>query len=62
MKDNLCATRESRIAPPLFALAAKRPKQGENVFLFSDEDMANRVAKAMIHATELCGGGSNEPF
>lgn len=30
---------------------------------FRDEDAANRVAKAMIHAIELCGGGSQpEPF
>lgn len=28
-----------------------------------DEDLANRVAKAMVHAVELCGGGSKaEPF
>jgi hypothetical protein len=30
---------------------------------FEEEDMANRVAKAMLHAVELCGGGSKpEPF
>jgi hypothetical protein len=30
---------------------------------FPDEDIADRVAKAMIHAVELCGGGSKpEPF
>jgi hypothetical protein len=29
---------------------------------FRDEDTANRVAKAMIHAVELCGGGSKDPF
>jgi len=28
-----------------------------------DEDFANRLAKAMLHAVELCGGGSQpEPF
>jgi hypothetical protein len=28
-----------------------------------DEDSANRLAKAMVHAVELCGGGSKpEPF
>jgi hypothetical protein len=28
-----------------------------------DEDLANRLAKAMLHAVELCGGGSKpEPF
>jgi hypothetical protein len=33
------------------------------VLHFRDEDAANRVAKAMIHAIELCGGGSQpEPF
>jgi hypothetical protein len=31
-------------------------------FTFRDEEMANRVAKAMRHAVELCGGGNKEPF
>jgi len=35
----------------------------ENKFIFRDEETANRVAKAMVHAVELCGGGSKpEPF
>lgn len=35
----------------------------ELAFMFRDADMANRVAKAMLHAVELCGGGSKpEPF
>ncbi len=30
---------------------------------FRDEETANRVAKAMVHAAELCGGGRKpEPF
>lgn len=30
---------------------------------FHDEDTANRVAKAVVHAIETCGGGSApEPF
>jgi hypothetical protein len=49
----------SRISPTLFTLIAKRPKGLVNVFLFSDEEMANRVAKAMVHAVELCGGGKD---
>ena len=28
-----------------------------NGLTFRDEDTANRVAKAMTHAMELCGGG-----
>jgi streptogramin lyase len=31
-------------------------------FTFRDEEMANRVAKAMRHAVDLCGGGNKEPF
>jgi hypothetical protein len=31
-------------------------------FLFRDEAMANRVAKAMRQAVELCDGGNKEPF
>jgi hypothetical protein len=35
----------------------------EFVIHFRDEDTANRVAKAMVHAVELCGGGPKpEPF
>jgi len=30
-------------------------------FLFYEEEMAHRVAKAMLHAVGLCGGGK-EPF
>jgi len=36
---------------------------GNMFWHFMDEDAANRLAKAMIHAVELCGGGSKpEPF
>jgi hypothetical protein len=51
----------SRIEPGLFTLIARRPRGMVNAFLFSDEEMANRVAKAMVHAVDLCGGGK-DPF
>src|ERR1035437_4422617 len=36
---------------------------GENLVLhFRDEEIANRVAKAMLHAVEFAGGGGREPF
>ena len=36
---------------------------GSISWYFTDEDVANRVAKAIVHAGELCGGGSKpEPF
>jgi hypothetical protein len=33
-----------------------------SLLLFRDEETANRIAKAMVHAVELCGGGSKDPF
>jgi hypothetical protein len=31
-------------------------------FYFADPATADRVAKAMLRAVELCGGGSTDPF
>jgi hypothetical protein len=53
----------SRVEPPVFVLKTVRSNNGGlNEFYFPDEDLANRVAKAMVHAVELCGGGNKEPF
>jgi len=30
--------------------------------LFTDEELAHRMAKAIVHAVELCGGGDKDPF
>ena len=50
-------------SPPLTALVVRRPRGEEYFFPFTDANLADRVAKAMIHAVELCGGGSKpEPF
>jgi hypothetical protein len=48
--------------PPLTALVVRRPHGLENWFPFTDADLADRVAKAITHAIELCGGGNKEPF
>ncbi|MGD0683022.1 MAG: hypothetical protein ABR990_13350 [Terracidiphilus sp.] len=49
--------------PPITALVVRQAHGVENVFTFTDADLADRVAKAMVHAVELCGGGkSEEPF
>jgi chemotaxis protein histidine kinase CheA len=50
-----------RSDPPVFVLRVRR-KVGYNELYFTDEEMANRVAKAMVHAIELCGGGDKDPF
>lgn len=50
-------------SPSITALVVRRSHREENVFLFTDADLADRVAKAMLHAVELCGGGKGpEPF
>lgn len=52
------------VDPAVFLLRVRRTNTKEvNEFVFVDEQLANRVAKAMVHAVELCGGGSTpEPF
>jgi len=51
------------VDPPVFVLKVRRTLKEGNYFDFFDEQLANRVAKAMVHAVELCGGGSKqEPF
>ena len=54
-------TRSYKSDPPVFSLRV-RWKVDYNEFHFTDEDTANRVAKAMVHAVELCGGGNKDPF
>jgi hypothetical protein len=44
-------------APQNFDFTSK-----DSWFEFRDEQTANRLAKAMLHAVELCGGGNKEPF
>ena len=53
---------DKRQDPPYFAVTAKLKGNTETPLFFSSEEMANRIAKAMVHAVELCGGGSKEPF
>jgi hypothetical protein len=44
------------------ALIGKGSKDWYPYFFLPDEDTANRLAKAMVHAVELCGGGDKDPF
>jgi hypothetical protein len=34
----------------------------ELLITFDDADVADRVGKALVHASELCGGGNKDPF
>jgi hypothetical protein len=43
-------------------LASEGEKAKNFGFFFREEEMAQRVANAMVHAIELCGCGSKDPF
>jgi len=49
-------------SPPLTVLIVHLPHDNEYNFRFTDANLADRVAKAMLHAVELCGGGNKEKF
>lgn len=53
----------SSVTPEMTALSVRlsHNKFAEE-FDFVDADLADRVAKAIAHAIELCGGGSKDPF
>lgn len=49
-------TWDAKVVPPVWDLVVRGKENAEFYFFFYDEDMANRVTKAMGHAAELCGG------
>jgi hypothetical protein len=53
-----------KVDSPVFFLRVRRTDTKEaSDFVFFEEELTNRVAKAMVHAFELCGGGGKpEPF
>jgi hypothetical protein len=51
-------TYDTKVDPPVFVLTVRGPDKKRSDFFFFDEQMANRVAKAMAQAVKLCGGGS----
>jgi hypothetical protein len=48
--------------PPMTILEARLPHDMTYTFRFADADHADRVARAMQHAVELCGGGNKDKF
>ena len=49
-------------SPPLTALEIFEKHGPLGQFPFTDPTLADRVAKALTHAVELCGGGNKEAF
>src|ERR1700722_15452767 len=48
-------TYDTKVDPPVFVLRVGGTDKKHSDFFFFDEQMANRVAKAMVHAVDLCG-------
>ncbi|HME57482.1 MAG TPA: hypothetical protein VKF63_04030 [Terracidiphilus sp.] len=45
-------------SPPTMVLVVRSPRSEVDFFRSTDANLADRVAKAMLHAVELCGGGN----
>jgi hypothetical protein len=59
------STKTVKDIPDISALVIKLNNGKDPTIRFYEQDLADRVAKAMVHAVELCGGGSSnqqEPF
>lgn len=51
-----------RVDPPIFLVVLKYEPDHSMMFNFYDEALSERVARALQHAAELCGGGRQDPF
>ena len=52
----------SQMRPPVWVLLIHKSNGHTNTLDFHDRDIAERVAKAVHHAAELCGGTTSMPF
>lgn len=58
-------TKTVKDVPDIIALVIKLNNGKDPTIRFYEQEMADRVAKALVHAVELCGGGGSsqqEPF
>jgi hypothetical protein len=54
-------TYHTEFVPQLYLVIMRKPEDNVEGFMFIDKKQADRVAKSMGHAVELCGG-KNVPF
>jgi hypothetical protein len=55
-------TLHMKFDPQVYLVIMRTAGDNEEGFSFADKKTAERVAKAMVHAVELCGGGNKDPF
>jgi hypothetical protein len=57
------STKTVKDVPEISALVIKLNNGQDPTIRFYEQELADRVAKALVHAVELCGGGPKpEPF
>jgi hypothetical protein len=57
------STKTVKDVPEIIALVIKLNNGKDPTIRFYEQELADRVAKALVHAVELCGGGPKpEPF
>jgi hypothetical protein len=61
-EQNLPETKETIADPIPFVAVYMLNNGGKRPIFFTTEEAANRFAKALVHAVELCGGGDKDPF
>jgi hypothetical protein len=54
--------RSNKVEPALFLVVINLGEHRRMMLNFYDETVPDRVAKAMSHAVDLCGGGNQDPF
>ena len=52
----------NKVTPAVWVVTTHRTSGPDNSLDFRDRDLAERVARAMRHAAELCGGTKGEAF
>jgi len=63
LKEWSMSSWSARVDPAVFVLKVHMADKKSGTVYFFDEHLANRVAKAVVRAAELCGGGNEaEPF
>ncbi len=55
-------TLHMKFDPQVYLVIMRTAGDNEEGFSFVDKKQAERIANAMFHAVELCGGGNKEPF
>lgn len=57
LDQDIHPSRKTKVSTPIFRMDLRSGDGGDNFLFFPSEDMADDVAKAIIHVVELCAQG-----